>query len=82
MSGHEQRPGDWRVICALSGFKAWASDCVKDDATGRYVLRRFADQRHPQDFRKPIPDDPSVPFAQPERADTFVAPGDVTPADL
>jgi len=82
MSGHEQRPGDWRVICALSGFKAWASECVKNETTGLYVLRRFADQDHPQDFRKPIADNPSVPYVQSETTDTFLAPGDVGPDDL
>lgn len=77
----EQRPGDWRVICAKSGFKAWASDCVKDPVSGFYVLRRFADEKNPQDYRTGIQDDPSVPWAQPEATDTFIT-SPITAADL
>lgn len=77
----EQRPGDWRVICAKSGFKAWASECVKDPVSGFYVLRRFADERNQQDDVRGIPDDPSVPWTQPEAADTFIV-TPITPADL
>lgn len=77
----EQRPGDWRVQCAKSGFQAWASECVKDEVSGLYVLRRFADHKHPQDYRTGVPDDPSVPWSQPEPADTFIS-SRVTAADL
>ncbi|MCR5876933.1 hypothetical protein [Phenylobacterium sp. J367] len=49
---------------------------------GAYVLRRFADQRHPQDFVRGIPDNQRVPWASPEPTDTFLSPGDVTQSDL
>lgn len=77
----EQRPGDYRVICDASGFKCWASDTVIQ-WNGLRVLRRFAEQRHPQDLLRSVKDNPSVPNPRPEAADTFVAAGDVTPEDL
>ena len=82
MSGHEQRPGDWRVICQRSGFKCWASETVLERRSGLRVHRRFADQEHPQDYRSGIADDTSVPFTSPEATDTFLSPGDVTPSSL
>lgn len=83
MSG-EQRPGDWRVICQMSGFKGWASDCVKT-WDGFYVLKRFAGSevnRHPQEFVRGRPDNQAVPWTSPEPADVFLSPGDVLPSDL
>lgn len=77
----EQRIGDYRVICDRSGFKCWASETVLEDRTGLRVLRRFADPRHPQDDRRAIPDDTSVPDARPEAADVFLS-SPVTAADL
>lgn len=83
MSGHEQRPGDWRIICQRSGFKGWASETVIEEKTGLRVLKRFADPKHPQDDLRGRPDNQGVPFANPPPAtDTFLAPGDVTAADL
>lgn len=82
--GDEQRVGDWRVQCDYSGFKAWASECVKT-WDGYWVLRRFAGeetQRHPQDFVRGRPDNQQVPWSRPEATDTFLSPGDVTPDDL
>lgn len=78
MSGHEQRDGDWRVICSLSGFKGWASDCVKL-WNGTYALRRFAGsetQRHPQElpYTPPVAEG-RVPWAQPQGADVFADDG-------
>lgn len=78
----EQRPGDWRVICARSGFRVWASECVKE-WTGHYVLRRFVDStRHPQDMVRGVPDVQRVAWTQPEATDVFVAAGEVTQDDL
>lgn len=77
----EARLGDFRVICDASGFKAWASETVIQ-WDGKRVLRRFADERHPQDFRRAIKDDTSVPNPRPEGTDVFLAVGDVTPDDL
>lgn len=84
MSGHEQRPGDYRVICDFSGFKCWASETVKTH-DGFRVMRRFAGeetQRHPQEFVRGRPDDQRVHWSRPEATDTFLAVGDVTADDL
>lgn len=84
MSGHEQRPGDYRVYCDLSGFVCWASETVKTH-NGSRVLKRFAGeevQRHPQELVRSRPDNQSVPWSRPEPTDTFLSPGDVSSADL
>lgn len=80
----EQRPGDWRFICQMSGFKGWASESALT-WDGRRVLRRFLGeegQRHPQDLVRGRPDDQRVPWSRPEATDTFLSPGDVTQDDL
>lgn len=82
--GDEQRVGDFRRICDFSGFKVWNSECVRT-WNGLVVHRRFVGsetQRHPQEFVRGVRDDQSVPNPRPEPADTFLAPGDVTPGDL
>lgn len=85
MSGHEQRPGDWRVICARSGFKCWASECAKD-WEGFWVLKRFLGseaQRHPQEAPfVPTPHEGRVPWTQPPGTDIFRSPTSVTKNDL
>jgi hypothetical protein len=77
----EARLNDFRVICDASGFKCWASETVIQ-WDGKRVLRQFADQRHPQDFRRALAEDTSVPDPRPEGADVFLAVGDVTQDDL
>lgn len=84
MSGHEQRPGDFRVICDFSGFKCWASETVKT-WNGLRVLRRFAGEetrRHPQESVRGRREDTSVPDPRPEGADVFLGVNDVTPESL
>lgn len=84
MSGHEQRPGDYRIVCDVSGFQGRASETVKTWDNKR-VLRRFVGdevQRHPQDLVRTRPDNQSVPWSRPEPTDVFLSPGDVTEADL
>jgi hypothetical protein len=80
----EQRVGDYRVICDLSGFKCWASETVMT-WNGLRVLRRFAGtetSRHPQDFVRGVKDDQSVPNPRPEAGDTFLGVNDVTASSL
>lgn len=84
MSGHEQRPGDFRVICDYSGFKCWASETAMT-WNGYRVLRRFLGaeaSRHPQELVRGVTDDPSVRNPRPEATDTFLEPTDVTPSSL
>lgn len=73
--------GDYNAICDLSGFKCKASETVRR-WDGLRVLKRFSEERQPQDFVRGVRDDPSVPWARPEQTDTFLAVGDVTPGDL
>lgn len=77
----EARLNDFRVICDASGFKCWASETVIQ-WDGKRVLRRFYDERHPQDFRRTIRENTSVPDPRPESADVFLAVGDVTQETL
>lgn len=84
MSG-EQRPGDWKFVCAYSGFAGWASDSALTHE-GHRVLKRFLGseaQRHPQEGRTPVVhNEGKAPWTRPEAPFTFREPTDVTPADL
>lgn len=74
------KPGDYFVICDVSGFKSLRSECVKQ-WDGAIVRKEFAEERHPLDLQKP---------PRPERApketrpvnDVFLNYGDVTADDL
>lgn len=81
----EQRPGDWKFVCSLSGFVGWASDSVVL-ASGNRALRRFAGQetqRHPQEGQAPIVrGEGQVPWSRPEATATFRSSTAVTPSDL
>lgn len=78
--GYEQRIGDWRVIADDTGFKEWASDCVKLWG-GTYVTRAHFEIRQPQDFVKAIPDRQQVPWVRSEAPDNFLS-APVSPQDL
>lgn len=72
--------GDWNVVCQLSGFKCKASETVLR-WDGLRVLRRFSEERQPQDFVRGVKDNPSVPWTSPEAPDTFIT-SPITPGDL
>jgi hypothetical protein len=78
---NEQRPGDWRVTCAKSGFKCWASETVIDPVSKMRVLRRFADVQNPQDFSVSVRESPP-PWTQPPGTDQFRSATAVRPSDL
>lgn len=80
MAGDEARLGDFRVVCDLSGFKCWASDTILQ-WNGLRVLRRFADERNPQDFPARISENTAVRDPRPERQDVYQD-GPVLPGDL
>jgi hypothetical protein len=82
MSQTQQRPGDWRVICAKSGFKCWASETVMDPVSKMRVLRRFVDVQNPQDFLRAVPDRQAAPWTQPPGTDQFRSAIAVRPSDL
>lgn len=85
MSTQGQRPGDYKFVCALSGFVGWASDSALT-SEGHRVLRRFLGaeaNKHPQEASAPVVrDEGRVPWARPEPAFVFRAATAVTPADL
>jgi hypothetical protein len=69
----EARLGDHLVICDRSGFKVWASECIRE-WNGLLVHRDHADRfRQPQDFVRGVKDDPSVRNPRPEATDTFLS---------
>lgn len=72
--------GDWNVRCDLSGFKCKASETVLR-WDGLRVLRRFSEERQPQDFIRGVKDNPAVPWTRPEGEDVFIT-TPVTPGDL
>ena len=62
--------GDWNAICDRCGFKFKASQ-LKEEWTGLQVCKECWEPRHPLDFERGIPDDPSVPWTRPDSdADT------------
>lgn len=63
--------GEWNVACSMCGRKRKSSEVVKN-WQGDWRCPEHNEQRHPQDFVRAVPDDQSVPFAQPE-TDVFVA---------
>lgn len=65
------KPGTWNMICALCGRKV-KSDEIKKRWDGLYVCAEDFEVRHPLDFIRAIDDDSSVPYVNPEPANTFV----------
>lgn len=61
----------WAVICDRCGFK-FKSYQLREDWQGLRVCSSCFETRHPQDFVRGVPDDPSVPWTRPEGADVFV----------
>ena len=60
-------PGDWWMICERTGFKCRRSE-MRKEWTGAWVHKSVYNERHPQDFVKAIPDDPSVDVSRPDVA--------------
>lgn len=68
----------------MSGFQAWASECVKT-WDGYFVLRRFVgeeERRHPQELVRARSERTVVPIPRPEQADDFLSVNEVTAASL
>lgn len=62
--------GDWNAICDRCGFKFKASE-LKETWDNLQVCKECWEPRHPQDFLRGMPDDPSVPWSRPDSdADT------------
>lgn len=58
-------PGDWNAACSMCGRKRKASQMVKN-WQGLYRCPEHNEPRHPQDFVRAVPDNQTVPWAQPE----------------
>lgn len=67
------RPGDHWVIDDRTGFRARASETVKE-WSGAVVHRDEAEERHPQDFVRGLRDRQSVKDARPEPPAIFGGP--------
>ena len=75
MSDHKGRadfyePGDWNVSCYECGRKR-KSSYMKRHWQGYYVCPEHWEPRHPQDFVRSIPDNPTPPYVQ-DQNDVFV----------
>ena len=67
MSNRTYKHGDHLVQCDYSGFVCHASE-TRMTWDGWRVLKRFWEPRHPQDFVRVTPDNPSVgPEARPRK---------------
>lgn len=69
--------GDWKAQCFRCGGSYLAS-MLRKEWQGYYVCQRCWEPRHPQDFVKGVPDDPSVPWTQPDNW-AYVGPNYCTP---
>jgi len=57
--------GDWNARCDRCGFKFKASD-LRKTWDNLYVCKDDWEERHPQDFLRGVPDNPSVPWTRPD----------------
>ena len=55
--------GTWNAECDRCGFKFKAYD-LREEWTGWMVCDQCYEPRHPQDFLRGMPDDPSVPWSR------------------
>ena len=65
----------YSVQCDRTGFRANASDCVLE-WNGKFVLKEFAEERHPQEFIQVPREDVAVPVARPRNTDKTVTQSD------
>ena len=56
--------GDHNAYCSMCGAKFKASELLKH-WQGQYRCTRCWEPRHPQDYARGVPDNPSVPWSQP-----------------
>lgn len=58
-------PGDWNAVCRRCGAQKKAST-LRRQWQGYYVCPEHWEPRHPQDFVRAVPDNPGVPWSQPD----------------
>ena len=61
-SGHKR--GDYLMVCDDSGLTAYKSEMVRR-WDGAWVLKQYAESRHPQEFVRAKPDPVAVPVHRP-----------------
>jgi len=71
MSRTRYKKGDWNVIEDIGG-KQVKSSKTQLRWDGHRVLKCDYEERHPQDFIRAIPDDPSVPWTRSESQDNYL----------
>ena len=71
MSRPGRWPGTWRAICDRCGFE-FPSNMLVKDWQGLMVCKEDYETRHPQDFVRGVPDNPTPPWTRPEPTDAFV----------
>lgn len=62
-----KRLGHYLMQCDYSGQIGW-DDEFKQTWDGHWVLERYWEERHPQDFVRSRPEETGVPVARPEGA--------------
>lgn len=75
------RPGDYYIMCQMSGFKIRASDARKM-WDGRMVHKDFWELRHPQDFVRGVKDRIAPPEPRAEPGNDFLSTNAVSEDDL
>ena len=65
------KPGDWNAACSMCGRKRKASDMVRN-WQGQYRCLEHNEPRHPQDYVRGVPDNPTPPWIQPPTEDQFI----------
>lgn len=81
MSMDKYRAGDAYAICDLCGFRFYLSE-LKANSRGQMVCSKDWEPRHPQELRPAMRETITIENARPEKADSFLAVGDVTRDDL
>ena len=64
-------PGDYNANCYQCGFKFKASQ-LRRQWQGFYTCESCWEPRQPQDFVRAVPDNQTVPWAQPASTDAFL----------
>lgn len=64
-------PGNWKVVCDVCGMW-YPSGEVKKRWDNLIVCKKDWEMRHPQDFIRGIPDNPTPAFVRPDPPDQFL----------
>jgi hypothetical protein len=75
-----KRLGHYLMQCDYSGQVGW-DDEMRETWDGKWVLAKYWEPRHPQDFVRSIPEESGVPVSRPQSADVEVCQDIYEPAD-